>query len=225
VERLHADLQDAKKEALAARKDSAKVADGKNKGERRERNKKAVETSQGAAQRVAEVEAKLAVAEARATVESELKAPSWLLPISLDLVAFIAMWSGISGLGGSKGVVVSGAVPVVEVVPVAEKPRRSLQPGSKVEGDQPKAAKKPRKPSGTQPKARDTLTLAPGSTPATGTSTEPKPKTTIQSRASVAPGSALRPARRKVGRPIEQTTKEHSLRSSTTTTETPHGPN
>lgn len=48
----------------------------------------------------ADVEAaKLALlhAERQATIESPLKAPVWLLPAALDAVAFMAIWTGLSG--------------------------------------------------------------------------------------------------------------------------------
>ncbi len=44
--------------------------------------------------------AKLALlqAERKAVTESPLKAPAWLLPAALDAVAFMAIWTGLSGL-------------------------------------------------------------------------------------------------------------------------------
>ena len=39
----------------------------------------------------------LLVAEQRATSESPLKAPVWLLPAALDVVAFMAIWTGLTG--------------------------------------------------------------------------------------------------------------------------------
>ena len=35
--------------------------------------------------------------ESKATTESPLQAPTWLLPSALDLVAFMAIWTGLSG--------------------------------------------------------------------------------------------------------------------------------
>jgi hypothetical protein len=46
---------------------------------------------------VVEKETALAKAQAAATTESELQAPPWLLPAALDLVAFIAIWTGLTG--------------------------------------------------------------------------------------------------------------------------------
>ena len=46
---------------------------------------------------VAEAEAKLAKAESMAKQEASLKAPVWLLPAALDVVAFMAVWTGLSG--------------------------------------------------------------------------------------------------------------------------------
>ena len=36
-------------------------------------------------------------AESKATTDSPLQAPTWLLPTALDLVAFMAIWTGLSG--------------------------------------------------------------------------------------------------------------------------------
>jgi hypothetical protein len=36
-------------------------------------------------------------AESKATADSPLQAPVWLLPVALDLVAFMAIWSGLTG--------------------------------------------------------------------------------------------------------------------------------
>ena len=48
----------------------------------------------------ADVEAgrqELLSAESKATTDSPLQAPVWLLPAALDLVAFMAIWTGLSG--------------------------------------------------------------------------------------------------------------------------------
>ena len=48
----------------------------------------------------ADVEAarrELLSSESRATTDSPLQAPTWLLPTALDLVAFMAIWTGLSG--------------------------------------------------------------------------------------------------------------------------------
>ena len=39
----------------------------------------------------------LLIAETKATSESALKAPEWLLPAALDLIAFMAIWTGLTG--------------------------------------------------------------------------------------------------------------------------------
>lgn len=49
-----------------------------------------------ASQRVTEAEAALKSAEGRAVAEAPLSAPVWLLPASLDLIAFLAIWSGLA---------------------------------------------------------------------------------------------------------------------------------
>jgi hypothetical protein len=47
--------------------------------------------------RLERAEAALFTAEAKATTESALVAPTWLLPAALDLVAFMAIWTGLTG--------------------------------------------------------------------------------------------------------------------------------
>jgi hypothetical protein len=39
----------------------------------------------------------LLLAEAKATTEASLQAPTWLLPAALDLIAFMAIWTGLTG--------------------------------------------------------------------------------------------------------------------------------
>jgi hypothetical protein len=39
----------------------------------------------------------LLMAEAKATTEASLTAPEWLLPAALDLIAFMAIWTGLTG--------------------------------------------------------------------------------------------------------------------------------
>jgi hypothetical protein len=38
-------------------------------------------------------------AERKATTEAPLQAPVWLLPAALDLLAFMAIWTGLAGWG------------------------------------------------------------------------------------------------------------------------------
>lgn len=54
------------------------------------------EAEAGAARgRVSDAAAAVTAAETKATVESPLRAPVWLLPLALDLVAFVAIWTGL----------------------------------------------------------------------------------------------------------------------------------
>jgi hypothetical protein len=39
----------------------------------------------------------LLLAEAKATTEASLQAPTWLLPAALDLIAFMAIWTALTG--------------------------------------------------------------------------------------------------------------------------------
>jgi hypothetical protein len=86
VVRLKSDLEEAKAEAKAAREKAGKS--------KREAVLQAADRANG---RVEAQEKALALAEGRATSESSLQSPTWLLPVSLDLIAFIAIWSGLSG--------------------------------------------------------------------------------------------------------------------------------
>jgi hypothetical protein len=45
---------------------------------------------------LAQAEAKVLAAEKLATAEAPLKAPVWLLPVALDLVSFMGIWSGLA---------------------------------------------------------------------------------------------------------------------------------
>lgn len=56
-----------------------------------------LEVAQRARQKLAEAEDKLLKAESLAATDSEWKAPPWLLPVTLDIIAFMAIWSGLSG--------------------------------------------------------------------------------------------------------------------------------
>ena len=59
------------------------------------RSKLAAETSASAD--VVAARSSLLEAEKKATADSPLQAPVWLLPAALDLVAFMAMWTALSG--------------------------------------------------------------------------------------------------------------------------------
>ena len=56
-----------------------------------------LETAQMARKKFTDAEANLLKAESTATIDSEWKAPPWLLPVTLDIIAFMAIWSGLSG--------------------------------------------------------------------------------------------------------------------------------
>jgi len=71
--------------------------------------------------RVAAASEMVTAAAAKASVESPLKAPVWLLPLALDLVAFVAIWTGLS-------LSASGAVPVAPVAPAAPAPAVTASP-------------------------------------------------------------------------------------------------
>jgi hypothetical protein len=47
--------------------------------------------------RLEKAEQALLITETKATTEASLKAPEWLLPAALDLIAFMAIWTGLTG--------------------------------------------------------------------------------------------------------------------------------
>jgi hypothetical protein len=59
------------------------------------RAKLAAETSATADLEAARRE--LLSAESKATTDSPLQAPTWVLPAALDVIAFMALWTGLSG--------------------------------------------------------------------------------------------------------------------------------
>jgi hypothetical protein len=56
-----------------------------------------LETAQMARKKFTDAENNLLKAESSAAIDSEWKAPPWLLPVTLDIIAFMAIWSGLSG--------------------------------------------------------------------------------------------------------------------------------
>lgn len=86
------------------------------------RTKLAAETTAQAD--VVAARATLLQAESVATADSPLQAPVWLLPVALDLVAFMAMWTALSGGRRDKSKPVSP-------VRAATKPRRTPKKRSK----------------------------------------------------------------------------------------------
>jgi hypothetical protein len=54
-------------------------------------------TAERANSRLNAAEASLLAAEKRATTDSALAAPVWLMPAALDLIAFMAIWTGLTG--------------------------------------------------------------------------------------------------------------------------------
>lgn len=57
----------------------------------------AKQTAQAARERVSQAEQALVRAQSIAIAESPYKAPAWLLPAVLDIVAFLGIWVGLSG--------------------------------------------------------------------------------------------------------------------------------
>lgn len=82
--------------------------------------------------REAEALKAVTVAQGQATEESPIQAPIWLLPMALDLFAFVTLWFGLSLPGRAKPVPAPIQAPVV---PVAKrKPRRKPRAAKPVLG-------------------------------------------------------------------------------------------
>jgi hypothetical protein len=94
AERAKADLSSAKSELTQADQREARFRGAKQCGPQ---CRAARETVVQARQRVVDAEAKLIAADSKAASESPLTAPIWLLPAALDLIAFLAVWSGLGG--------------------------------------------------------------------------------------------------------------------------------
>ncbi len=73
-----------------------------------------------ARKRVADATLAVTATSGRASEESPLKAPVWLLPLALDLVAFISIWTGLSLAASEK---TQFPTPPVET-PVKKQPKR-----------------------------------------------------------------------------------------------------
>jgi hypothetical protein len=91
----------AKQELAEAKQDAAKAQAEARKAEARKTCavtcREAKQARNEAHIRLEKAEEALFTAEAKATAEANLKAPAWLLPAALDLVAFMAIWTGLTG--------------------------------------------------------------------------------------------------------------------------------
>jgi hypothetical protein len=94
AERSRKNLEEAQAAFKAADQAEAKFRGAKQCGPQ---CRAARETLTIAKQRLEEAADALTKAEASAPTESPLKAPVWLLPAALDMVAFFAIWSGLGG--------------------------------------------------------------------------------------------------------------------------------
>jgi hypothetical protein len=84
-----AKLEAAKAEAEARKAEARKTCGATCREARQARDEAHV--------RLDKAEHALLTAETKATTESALKAPEWLLPAALDLIAFMAIWTGLTG--------------------------------------------------------------------------------------------------------------------------------
>jgi hypothetical protein len=88
------ELSEAKQEAAKAQTEARKAEARKTCGATCREVKQARDEAYS---RLEKAEQGLFTAEAKATPEASLKAPEWLLPAALDLIAFMAIWTGLTG--------------------------------------------------------------------------------------------------------------------------------
>jgi len=94
VSRAMSDLDEAKAELKIAEADEAKAKATRNCGQQCQTR---LERAKMARDRVAVAEAALSEKQRVAVMESEWRAPAWLLPFCLDIIAFLAIWTSLSG--------------------------------------------------------------------------------------------------------------------------------
>jgi hypothetical protein len=94
ADRAAQDLSRAKQEAAKAEAEARKAEARKTCGATCREAKQARDEAHG---RLEKAEHALLTAEAKATTEASLKAPEWLLPAALDLIAFMAIWTRLTG--------------------------------------------------------------------------------------------------------------------------------
>lgn len=94
AERAESELAEAKEVALKAEAQALKAEARKTCGASCREAKLARDEANA---KLGQAKHALLVAETRATTEASLKAPEWLLPAALDLIAFMAVWTGLTG--------------------------------------------------------------------------------------------------------------------------------
>ena len=94
AERAKEELAEAKREAAEAQ---AEVRKAEAKPACKASCKETKLARGEASARVETAERSLVEAEAKAATEASLRAPEWLLPASLDFIAFMGIWSGLAG--------------------------------------------------------------------------------------------------------------------------------
>lgn len=128
--RAQVELKDAREAELTASKDASK-ASGWNK--KTAKYQGIMATHEAAKVRLESAKSAMLAAEKKATPESAMKAPPWLMPMALDLIAFIAIWAGLTG-----------PKPVKVELPV--KKRKKRKPTTPKGKKSPPAAAKPGDP-------------------------------------------------------------------------------
>ena len=94
AERAESELAEAKEAALKAEAQALKAEARKTCGTSCREAKLARDEANT---KLGEAKHALLIAETKATTEASLKAPEWLLPAALDLIAFMAIWTGLTG--------------------------------------------------------------------------------------------------------------------------------
>jgi hypothetical protein len=93
AERAKTELTEAKAEHAEATKAWNSLKEAKQQGPKYRTAKATYET---ASQRLEEAEKGLILAESKSTADAPIKGPVWLLPAALDILAFMAIWTGLS---------------------------------------------------------------------------------------------------------------------------------
>lgn len=96
VVRVRSDWESAKAALSEAEKDEVK-AKANNKCQQQSDCREKLIKADNLREKFAGLEAKLFELESKATAESRFKAPAWLLPVALDLIAFMSVWFALSG--------------------------------------------------------------------------------------------------------------------------------
>ncbi len=94
ADRAKAGLEEAKREASKAQAEALRAEPKRHCNQDCREAKLARDAANT---KLATAQQALLVAETKATTEASMSAPEWLMPASLDFIAFMAIWSGLAG--------------------------------------------------------------------------------------------------------------------------------